>query len=82
MAKKKQTSDPDTRQLDEDSKRWRRKEGGVKGWYCDHTADMEILEGDGYVVLVSFEHDPVDDAEFWRKRFDTVEEAMEYAEKM
>ena len=44
--------------------------------------DYDILIGNGYVVLVSFTHEPNDpDCEFWRKRFDTVKEAMEYAEQ-
>jgi hypothetical protein len=60
---------------------WTRKDSGVPG-YDSEDGDFQILQGNGYVVLVSFEHEPVDDAEFWRKRFGTVKEAMEYAERM
>ncbi len=61
---------------------WTRKEGGVAG-YDSEDGDYQILMGNGYCVLVAFEHEPIDDeVEFWRKRFSTVEKAMEYAEHM
>jgi hypothetical protein len=62
---------------------WKRKEEGVPGWTSEDD-QFQILCGKGYVVLVSFEHDPVpgDDCEFWRKRFNTPAEAAEYAEQM
>lgn len=67
--------------LDESSRQWLRKDSGVKG-YSSEDGDYEILVGNGYAVLVSFIHEVVGDEEFWRKRFRTVKEAMEYAEKM
>jgi hypothetical protein len=65
----------------EGGRKWLRKEGGVKG-YSSEDGNFDILQGNGYVVLVSFNHEPIDDYEFWRKRFDTVKDAMEYAETM
>jgi hypothetical protein len=63
--------------------KWREKTTGVPGWSSEDGV-FDILQGKGYVVLVSCEHDPVpgDDCLFWRKRFNTVEEAKAYAEKM
>jgi hypothetical protein len=62
---------------------WNRKTTGVPGWQAEG-GQFDILEGNGYVVLVAFEHDPKadDDCDFWRQRFPTVEAAMEHAEKM
>ncbi len=63
---------------------WTKKETGVPGWESD--GEFTILEDvrRGTVVLVATEHDPLpgDDCEFWRKRFSSVTEAMEYAERM
>ena len=62
---------------------WNEKTSGVMGWSSEDN-DFDILVSNGYCVLVSFVHDPLpgDSSEFWRKRFDTVDEAMEHAEKM
>ena len=69
--------------LGEGAMKWTRRNSGTKG-YESEDGNYDILEGNGYVVLVSFIHDPRpgDDSEFWRKRFGTIKEAMEYAEKM
>lgn len=74
---------PTVRQL-KGGRVWKRKAGGVSGW--SYAEDYDILQSkDGrYCVLVSFIHDPLpgDDCEFWRKRFNSVTEAMEYAERI
>lgn len=59
-------------------RRWTRKESGVPGYSSDDCC-FDILQGNGYVVLVASNDDGY---EFWRKRFDTVLVAMEYAERM
>lgn len=71
---------PDGMQLN-GGRPWKRKDAGVPG-YSSEDGDFDILCGNGYVVLVSFVHDAPAGEEFWRKRFDTVEAAMEYAETM
>lgn len=74
---------PKTMRLPRGGKLWTRKDHGVPGYSADD-GNYDILLGEGYVVLVAFEHDPLhdDNSEFWRKRFPTAREAMEYAEKM
>lgn len=61
---------------------WRRKTNKVPGWETDDFAIME--HSAGFVVFVSTIHDrvPGDDCEFYRRRFDTVEQAMEHAERI
>ena len=53
--------------------KWTRKASGVRGWSSEDDR-FDILENDGYCVLVAFDRDPVpgDTAEFWRRRFATV----------
>lgn len=69
--------------LQEGSIGWTRNfEGGSRKYSSDGELNFDILIGNGYVILVAFDHDPIDDAEFWRKRFNSVKAAMEYAEKM
>jgi hypothetical protein len=65
----------------EGGRTWHRKTSGLDGYSTDD-AKFDILQGVGYVVLVAFDHEPIDGYEFWRKRFTTLQEAMEYAEKM
>jgi hypothetical protein len=61
---------------------WNRKTFGVLGWNSECTL-FQILEGAAYSVLMNFELSPIDDlADCWRKRFQTTEEAMQYAETM
>lgn len=76
------TDMPANRQLN-GGRLWLRKEQGISGYSSeDGNYDILINEAKGCVVLVSFIHDSVDDAEFWRRQFPTVDAAMEYAEKM
>jgi hypothetical protein len=73
---------PKTKQL-KGGQLWTRKKSGVDGYSSeDGNYDILINHDKGYVVLVSFQHEPIDACEFWRKQFPTVEAAMEYAEKM
>lgn len=58
---------------------WKRKKTGVDG-YSSEDGNYDILIGNGYVVLVSFIHEPDGDDEFKRWRFRTINQAMEYAE--
>lgn len=60
---------------------WTRKASGGPGYSSDD-GNYDIIQGNGYVVLVSMIHDPLPGDEFWRKRFPTVKEAMEHVEKM
>ncbi len=62
---------------------WNRKTSGVPG-YESECKNYDILCGNGYVVLTSIIHDPIpgDTVDCWRKRFNTIKEAMEQAEGM
>jgi hypothetical protein len=61
---------------------WTRKPSGVQGYSSDD-GNYDILCGNGYVILVSFIHEPLKTGEeFWRKRFKTVKDAVEYAERI
>lgn len=65
----------------EDGRVWNRDLSGTPK-YSSEDGKFDILIGNGYVVLVAFDHDPIDDAEFWRKRFESIEDAADYAERM
>jgi hypothetical protein len=60
---------------------WVVKDRGMPGWSSED-GNFDILQGDEFVVLVSFIHDPNGDFEFWRQRCKNVREAMELAEKI
>jgi hypothetical protein len=60
---------------------WNRKTFGVLGWNSECSL-FQILEGPTCSILMNFELSPIDDADYWRKRFQTTEEAMQYAETM
>lgn len=71
-----------TRQLP-GGKKWTLHESRTK-YEADGGEFDILLHPDGFVVLVSFIHEPKpdDDCEFWRGRFETIEEAMHQAERM
>jgi hypothetical protein len=59
---------------------WTAKTEGVDGWEAKD-GSLIILYSNGYVVLVSIDHETNEESqELWRERFDTLEEAMTYAE--
>ncbi len=62
---------------------WIRKKEGVPEYYSEDK-EFQILVWKDYCVLVSFVHEPLkgDISTFWKKRFKTIQEAMEHAEKM
>ena len=76
---------PQSKRLDDRARLWVRKEDGVEG-YASEDGKYEILIGDGCVRLVSFVHEPVRTGKgvckFWRKWFRSMEDAMDYAERI
>jgi hypothetical protein len=62
-------------------RQWTRNEGGVRGYSSDD-GHYEIVQGNGYVMLLSYLHEAPNGETHWKKRFATVKAAMEYAETM